>query len=321
MSHLPEKVVMEDRACPNGCAKDDRPVMEAGDRLHHIPGRFFMVQCGRCRLLRTNPRPTPATIGAYYPTDYAPYSSPTATVGAKATGLKRRIRQLLALETRSTPPVPPGKLLEIGCASGAYLESMRAAGWKVEGIEFSEAASARAREKGLDVRTGTVESAEPPIEPVDLVAAWMVLEHLHEPVNALKKIRSWVTPSAYLIASIPDASALERRIFGDRWYALQMPTHLYHYTPETIRDVLRNAGWELKKVTWQRNCNNLLKSLECLLEDLSYRRLLYSVQWLRTSTKAKHIRVFLAWILGVSHQSGRIEIWAQPIKTQNTFKS
>lgn len=310
--NYPKGVVLEDRPCPNGCVEDDELVLEGRDRLHEIPGKFKVIKCRQCSLIRTNPRPTAETVGVYYPSDYAPYHSESINHKHNSEGWKQRLKAVLSLDSKLTPPIQVGRLLEIGCANGAYLEQMRQEGWTVEGIEFSDSAAEQARRKGISVQTTTVENAQAPDKLFDIVAAWMVLEHLHEPVSALRKMRSWVKPEGYLIASIPDAGCWERKFFGDRWYALQLPTHMYHYTPKSIATVLLTAGWDLTRVRWQRNCNNLLWSLEYLAKDKQYNLMLSAIRWLRTSSSASKLRIILGWILGITKQSGRIEIWAQP---------
>lgn len=305
----------EDRPCPLGCARADEPVLEAGDRLHGVPGRFHVVRCAGCGLLRTNPRPAPEAMGAYYPADYGPHQmahegeEPSVSPDTRRARLLRR----LGLEVRATPPLLPGSLLEIGCASGGYLEQMRSAGWRVRGIEFSSGAAERARQRGFEVQVATIESAAAPPERVDVVAAWMVLEHLHEPVEALRRVRGWIAPGGYLIASVPDAGALERRWFGERWYALQLPTHLYHYSPATLGKVLAAAGWRIERVVWQPNCMNLLHSLELEAADRGSERFASAVSWLRTSPRAARARMVLGWLLARVRQSGRIEVWARPV--------
>jgi len=318
MTNLPRGVLLESSDCPIGCTKNDRLVIEAEDRLHGIPGRFRVVECAACGLMRTNPRPTPMTIGAYYPSDYGPYQAVEPVATSRRSKSKQRIRDALGLDTRKAPPIAPGKLLEIGCASGSYMVQMQHLGWIVEGIEYSNTVAEQARARGLTVQTATLESALPPQEPVDIVAAWMVLEHLHEPVAALGRVRGWVRPNGYLIASVPDASSLERRLFGDRWYALQLPTHLFHYTPKSIEAMLDAAGWQLTRLHWQRNCNNLLKSLETLATDRHWPRLLQVVRWFGTARSAHPLRLALAWLLGATHQSGRMEIWARPALQNGT---
>ena len=95
----------------------------------------------------------------------------------------------------------------------------------------------------------------------------------------------------------PAAAAAFERSLGDRWYALQLPTHLYHYTPDTIRTVLASAGWQLTRIQWQRNCNNLLWSLEYLATDKAMPRLLRTVRWLRMARSASKLRILLGWML------------------------
>lgn len=266
--------------------------------------------------MRTDPRPTAETIGAYYPQDYAPYRSAATAPRPKPLNwhrrLKSRLVRFLGKDMRRLPSIPAGHLVEIGCASGDYLREMQARGWTVEGIEFSDHAASTARSLGLAVQTATVESARPPQRKADVVAAWMVLEHLHEPLAALAKIREWVHPAGYLVGVVPDADALERRVFGEYWYALQLPSHLYHYTARTLRTVLHNAGWNLVAVRWQPNCSNLLNSLEWMSEARGWPRVLAATRWMKSAPKAASLRKRLGWLLGITRQSGRMEFWAQP---------
>jgi SAM-dependent methyltransferase len=312
MGNYPEGVELEDRPCPLGCAPKDYLVLEGQDILHGIPGTYQVVRCAHCDLMRTNPRPTPRTIGVYYPADYGPYASATVAQPVDSAGWKQKIKNLLRLESKKLPEIAPGRMLEIGCASGSYLAEMRKSGWTVEGIEFSESAAQEARSKGIPVQCATVENANEPRQRVDVIAAWMVLEHLHEPVEALKRIRSWTRPGGYLIASVPDGGAALGRVFGSSRYELQLPTHLYHYTPETLEKLLRVAGWEIERIYWQKNCNNLLQSLGYVATAHGWEKLAATTAWIRTSKKAAKVRILLSWILGVTRQSGRIEFWARP---------
>jgi SAM-dependent methyltransferase len=309
-------VVLEDRPCPNGCAIADEHVVEGEDRLHGLRGRFQVVRCRSCGLMRTNPRPTPDTIGAYYPDDYGPYQSTPDLPKIKPPRwhrrFKARVNRFFGKDVRRLPDIPAGHLVEMGCASGAYLAEMRAKGWSVEGIEFSEQAANTARSLGLDVQTASVETAQPPHELADVLAAWMVLEHLHEPLAALKKIRTWVRPGGYLVAAVPDAGSLERRIFGEYWYGLHLPAHLYHYTSRTLRTLLDHAGWNLVAVRWQPNCSNLLNSLEWMSEERGWPRVLRATRWMKNAPKAASLRKRLGWLLGITRQSGRMEFWARP---------
>ncbi len=314
MQGYPDGLVLEDKPCPNGCAKNDRVVLEGQDRLHDIPGRFKIVACNHCGLLRTNPRPTPETIGIYYPSDYGPYQDITQPIAQIKSNSKFKlfVAKLLNMDSRVLPPIAPGNLLEIGCSSGAYLLEMQEKDWVVEGIEYSAIAAKKAVQAGLKVQISSLEDAETPMQAVDIIAAWMVLEHLHQPVAALTKIRGWVKPSGYLVASFPDSSSLMQKVFGEYCYDLHLPNHLYHYSPKTIERVLNSAGWQLIRVSWQKNANTLLNSLEYVATQKKLKWLIKMVGWLRLSNQARHIRLILNWLAGITKQSGRIEIWAQP---------
>ncbi len=205
-----------------------------------------MVRCRLCGLLRTNPRPTPESIQVYYPDDYGPYRG---TRVPEESARPPWLRKLAALiwrifdsNAQRLPEQAPGRMLEIGCASGKFLDHMARRGWQVEGIEFSAAAGAEARMAGLSVQVGPVAAALPPAKPFDLVVGWMVLEHLHDPVGALRRMREWTRPGGWLVASVPNAACWELGFFGERWYALHLPNHLWHPTPETLRRVLLSVG-------------------------------------------------------------------------------
>lgn len=314
MQGYPDGLVLQDKSCPNGCARNDSVVLEGQDRLHGIPGRFKIVACKHCGLLRTNPRPTPETIGIYYPSDYRPYQDITPPITQTKSNFKFKlfVAKLLNMDLRVLPPIAPGNLLEIGCSSGAYLLEMQKKGWVVEGIEYSAIAAKKAIQAGLKVQTSSLEDAEVPMQAVDIIAAWMVLEHLHQPVAALTKIRGWVKPDGFLVALIPDRSSFVNKLFGEYSYDLQLPTHLYHYSPKTIERVLNLAGWQLIRVSWQKNANTLLNSLEYVATQKQLKWLRKVTDWLRLSNQARYIRLILNWIAGITKQSGRIEIWAQP---------
>ena len=314
----------EERACPVGCVPDDTPVITGPDRLHGMPGTFQVVRCEHCGLMRTNPRPTPDAMGWFYPEDYAPYAQTlvaTKPKGVSAPRKKKRRKKRLTpwyapwviKRPRTLPMDAPGRLVEIGCASGSFLHACERDGWTVSGIEFSPHAAQQAQAHGLDVQCSTIEAASDPDAPIDVVAAWMVLEHLHEPVAALQKLHRWTRPDGWLVLSVPDASAWEFKLFGNRWFALQLPTHLYHYAPRTLRVVLDRAGWSVERVFWYRNPNNLLISLSYWAADRGMPRF---ERWLRdvaADRRGKRVKRTLGWWLALFRQSGRLTVWARRV--------
>lgn len=311
-------VILEDVACPLGCEPDDEIVLTGRDLLHDIPGEFKVVRCRHCGQMRTNPRPTADTIGFYYPDDYGPYISSQVTNTARAGGVKGALKALvhavLNFNGEKIPPLAPGRLLEVGCASGSFLQRMAAQGWKVQGIEFSAKAAQDAAALGHQVHVGSLETAPTPPEPVDLIVAWMVLEHLHDPVAGLRKLRACAKPDAWLALSVPNAGSLEFRVFRDKWYALQLPTHLSHYTPKTLGQVLEAGGWSIERVFHQRGLGNVIASTGYVMRNRGFAKLgRWLIDFAERGGRWNYVLFPLAWAMSLFGQTGRMTIWARPL--------
>lgn len=318
---------LEHAPCPTGCAPNDAEVLVGQDLLHGVPGEFTVVRCQTCGLMRTNPRPTPATIGAFYPPDYGPYlGSRISQPGNKQRGPVRRLLSFLARniwvpihnrvfdsKATATPPLAAGNMLEVGCAAGGYLQQMANLGWTVCGVEFSAEAAQQAIEHGFDVQVGQLETLSLPRGEYDLIACWMVLEHLHDPVGGLRKLRDSATDDAWLALSVPNARSREFSRFGKYWYALQLPTHLYHFTPESISSVLKQGGWDVKKICHQRTLGNLVASLGYALQARGYSRLAAGlIKFPDQPGVWRYLLHPIACLFAMLGQTGRMTVWAKP---------
>jgi len=208
--------------------------------------------------------------------------------------------------------MPVGDMLDLGCASGAFMHQMANQGCQVEGIEFSKDAAEAASKLGYKVYAGSLEDAPTPEMKFDLVTAWMVIKHLHEPIQGLRKLQKCTKPGGWLVFSVPNANFLEFKIFKGKWYALQLPTHLYHYTPQSIQKVLEASGWILVEIHHQRVLNNLIASIGYILRDKGLTRLGRAlIDFPKISSKWKYGLYPLAWLLSLFGQTGRMTIWAR----------
>lgn len=248
--------------CPL-CRSQDFVLLFSGrDELHSLPGEWGVHSCGSCGLMFTSPRPSAEAMPGYYPENYQPFGAPHAPnehrpVMATFKGLARRF--LDPKEHVLPREVTPGKALEVGCGSGRFLAHLADSGWQVEGLEPSAETAVRLRETtGLPVTIGSVGEASFDSESFDLVVALMVLEHLHEPLEDLRDIHSWLRTGGILTGSVPNCASWEFRFFGASWYALQVPTHLFHFTPKTLNLLLTQAGFTDIRIYHQRNVNNLM---------------------------------------------------------------
>jgi len=304
---------LEFAPCAVGCPSNDEEILVGRDRLHALPGNFHVVRCRSCGLMRTNPRPTSEAMAPYYPEDYGPYESTKVNPSRRPLAGLNRVAKLFDTDTRKVPQIPPGRMLEIGCASGTFLHQMSSQGWQVEGLEMSVKAANSARFLGYPVRTGTLETAPDPDEPYDLIVGWHVFEHLHDPVAALHRLHDWSKVGGWLALSMPDAGSWEFKVFKDRWYALQVPTHVYHYTPSSLREVLAGGDWALERLFWHHNPNNLLHSLRYCCVDRGWDRVGAYLLDVVQGWRQRHLRLLLAILLGTLHASGRMTVWARRV--------
>jgi SAM-dependent methyltransferase len=309
MNSIPNEINLEDINCPNGCKKNDLHVLAAKDRLHNLPGNFDIVKCSHCKLMRTNPRPDSESIGYYYPDSYEPYNVELKKVEKK--GFKRIVSSFFQRwDSNAIPDLEPGNMLEFGCANGTFLELMSQKDWSVRGIEFSELAANKAIKKGFDVSIGAIEEISNKENEFDMVVGWMVLEHLHDPVNALKKIKTWTKPNGYLVISIPDISGFDFKLFKHNWYSLHLPAHLYHFTPSSIKSILQLSGWQIEKIVWHRNPDNLLRSIGYWAEEKNYQWFAKLIERVSYKKKYPALNSLLGVLLALTKQSGRISVYA-----------
>jgi SAM-dependent methyltransferase len=290
-------------------------VITARDTLHDLPGEWSVRRCSRCGHGFTSPRPDRGSISSYYPSDYAPFSSPVAD--PRTSGLRSKVKHRLGplLDPREVliPPGGPGDALEVGCGSGRVLADLSRRGWRVRGLEPSPAAAERAAASlGLPVDCGTVEDARYPAEAFDLVVALMVLEHLHDPLADARRLAGWLRPGGFLTGSVPNAASWEFRAFGPEWFALQVPTHLSHFTPASLTRLLVEAGFEPPKIVHQRNVSNLAMQLGRALDRRGWP---LSRLFLDFPTSGPPALRMAAWpfaaVLAAIRQAGRISFLAR----------
>lgn len=318
-SDIPECVTLESCACPLGCESNDTQVLSGRDLLHGLPGKYSVVRCQSCGLQRTNPRPTAGTIGFYYPDDYGPYEGSKIKEDSGSPSGSSFWRVFLDhLKGKGSTPLPdqsPGYLLEVGCASGSFLHKMHNKGWQTYGIEFSEEAANNARRSGLEVFAGSIDTAPMPETRYDLVVAWMVLEHLHDPIAALRRIHAWTNSDGWLVFSVPNIDSWSFKLFQKNWHALQLPTHLFHFDIAVLRKVLYEAGWDFHSVHHQQNFSSPVASLGYWLQGKGmFKRLAASMVRFPTagSRWAYRCSIPFAFVEKLLRQSSRITVWARP---------
>lgn len=238
---------METVSC-NLCRSERHAVLHDGlpDLLLGRDGvAATFVRCRRCGLVYQNPRPTFAEMAAHYPPEYDSYDVPADGSGAAL--MRRAVSYGVAKRCRFlTRHKRPGRVLDVGCATGTFLEGMQQAGWEAHGVDISEYAAGVARRRlGAEVRVGTLEAAAYPDRYFDAVTLWDVLEHLHDPVASLREVHRVLKDDGLLVVRVPDGSSWDARLFGRHWAGLDAPRHLYVYDPATAGATLARSGFRV----------------------------------------------------------------------------
>jgi SAM-dependent methyltransferase len=121
-------------------------------------------------------------------------------------------------------------------------------GWEVHGVEVAPELAQHAREEfNLDVSTGPAEVALPrfPNDHFDVVSMWHVLEHLFDPSWVLAEVYRILKPGGRLMLEVPNFHSLSRFILRTYWFPLELPRHLYHFTPQTLQAMLTKGGFRV----------------------------------------------------------------------------
>ena len=141
-----------------------------------------------------------------------------------------------------------GTLLDVGCGNGAFMDWMQRLGWKVQGIEVDPAAAQRAVDRGLTVHYDKVESVDLPPDFFDAITLTHVAEHFFDPRKIFEILVRSVKPGGVIVSVSPNPAGISRRIFGNKWYALDPPRHLFLPTAAAYRRMLEPLGCEVR--TW-----------------------------------------------------------------------
>jgi 2-polyprenyl-3-methyl-5-hydroxy-6-metoxy-1,4-benzoquinol methylase len=228
-----------------------------------ISGRFNRegwnyVECDNCAVIFLSPVPSAQELRAYYNEAY------------KVSG------ELYARGTeRSAPPIlkelrlrlpSKGRLLEVGCSYGRFLDAARRDGWEVTGIELDDGAATYGRENlKLKILSGTLESQVGELEPpYDAIVTLHVIEHVPDPMRFLRLCEKLLKKEGILILKTPNVVSWIARKTGAYWQWLCPPAHIHLFSPQTLKMALERCGFRTEEVSSQRgDAHNNLFELVC----------------------------------------------------------
>ncbi len=209
---------------------------------------FKIVKCAECHFTFTNPRPTEDSIYTYYQsTDYISHSNTSKGIInslyqiARRFAIKKKVKFIQAAS-------PQGKaILDYGCGTGEFLNAMKQAGWKVNGIEPSLKARQRAIQNyNCDVYAPS-EIHNLPEKSFDVITLWHVLEHIHKLNKTIEDFKKLLVPGGVLIVAVPNSDAADALLYKEHWAAYDVPRHLYHFNFDSMKRFFSNHQMKIKK--------------------------------------------------------------------------
>jgi SAM-dependent methyltransferase len=169
---------------------------------------------------------------------------PSAKWGAHLAALFPYTRAFAERDVRHMPaPQTGARLLDIGCGDGNFLRIATRLGYRAEGIEFDERAVAAARGQGLNVHHGGLPDTGLASASFDAVSLSQVIEHVHDPMAALRETARLLRPGGMLWVATPNVDAAGHRQFGPHWRGLEPPRHLVLFSAIALRRALAEAGF------------------------------------------------------------------------------
>ncbi len=232
------------------------------DRMFDIPGFFDVKRCRRCGLVFLDPQPSQEILRKHYPRQqYYSYKMEikglSGLISLFRSYLIRHyyeptiLSRVFSVLVQGVPAIPQKlhkglvKILDVGCGSGKTLALLKELGWDIYGLEIDKNAVKVARERGLvNVKLGGYEKiASFPNNYFDSIRLYHVIEHLPDPRSCLKLIYKKLKIGGEIILGTPNIDSAVSKLFGKFWYNLDIPRHLFIFSPKTLSKIVKSEGF------------------------------------------------------------------------------
>jgi 2-polyprenyl-3-methyl-5-hydroxy-6-metoxy-1,4-benzoquinol methylase len=212
--------------------------------------KFSIWHCNACTARFTQDVPEQDAIGAYYASEnYISHSDTKKGIINSLYHLVRKQtlgakRKLVINETQ----IAKGAILDIGCGTGAFLNTMQEAGWNITGLEPDTIARTKAAELYhiQPQETGKLFDLTP--ASFKAITMWHVLEHVHELHAYIRQIEKLLAPGGKAFIAVPNYTSKDAAIYAAHWAAYDVPRHLYHFSPQSMETLLAQHDLKIAAV-------------------------------------------------------------------------
>jgi len=282
--------------------------------------RVDLVMCDRCGFLFNNPQPNPDLLAEHYRISSS--GSVFREVGPETRG--GRLTQLrIDFVTRLMPPGSTGRVLDVGCGNGFFLESLPAEGWEKIGIDLSPKSGRNISDSRIKLIEGDILDYEPG-HGFDLITCFSSFEHFRTPEAVLRKIRQLLRPDAMVVLDVPDSSFPDPGL--EEYFSFE---HLSSFTRPTLTMFFNNNGFEVVDFAPQtREFKSLLcaaricesPSIQLKEDPVRIRQILDEYKNQNTALKNRIEEKLRTELAPVQHRGGNIAIYGAGFHNYFLFK-
>jgi SAM-dependent methyltransferase len=201
---------------------------------------------------------------------------------------------------RGTIISPNKSILDVGCGSGQFLYEMKELGLKVYGVEPGKFNKAGNERHNLNIKNNDLISARFPPNYFDIITINQVLEHIPNPSETIKELFRVLNKDGVLIIGVPNTNSLAYNLFKKYWYQLDVPRHLFDFSKDNLKQLLKKEGFNIKKIRYNSRPTQFTISLKYLFGIKSFGRMESILQILFAP---------LTYICNLLRYGDAIEIW------------
>lgn len=219
---------------------------------HSISGESFaIVQCDKCNLSFTNPRPSTTEIKRFYKSEeYISHTDATRNIfdlvykTARFFTLRSKLKLIESYNTKKY-------LLDYGCGTGDFLKKCQDHNWQVKGIEPNDKARNIAKDKlNIDISFSLTNLEKG--EHFNIITLWHVLEHVHDLNKTMSQLKDRLKAKGKLILALPNNESWDANFYKENWAAYDVPRHLYHFNPGTVKNLAKHHKLTISKIIPQK---------------------------------------------------------------------
>ena len=229
--------------CPVCSSADIKNVLQVKD--YTVSGELFTIaECRSCTLRFTQDVPDENTIAPYYKSEN--YISHTNTAKGLINRLYHFVRKKTIVAKRKmierNTGIKTGKMLDVGSGVGSFVSEMKQHGWEATGLEPDADARKVAKDLyGLEL-SGIKQFYQLPAGHFDAITLWHVLEHVHDLSKYVQQLKALLKEKGRLFIAVPNYTAADATIYREYWAAYDVPRHLYHFSPQSIKVLMEKNG-------------------------------------------------------------------------------